>query len=45
MQFKERYGLPDHIEVAMHMAFGWSAMGTIKSARVPLEYMMIQRDA
>jgi nitroreductase len=41
-QFKERYGLPDHIQVAMHIAFGWPAMGTIKSARVPLEYMVIR---
>jgi nitroreductase len=44
-QFKERYGLPDHIEVAMHMAFGWPIMGTIKSARVPLQDMMIRRNA
>ena len=44
-EFKERYGLPDNIEVAMHIAFGWPVMGTIKSARVPLEYMMIRRGA
>jgi len=44
-EFKERYGLPDYIEVAMHIAFGWPAMGTIKSARVPLEYMIIKRNA
>ena len=43
-RFKEQYGLPDNIEVAMHIAIGWPAMGTIKSARVPLEYMMIQRN-
>ncbi len=43
-QFKERYGLPDHIQVAMHMAFGWPVMGTIKSARVPLERMLIHGD-
>jgi hypothetical protein len=42
-QFKERYGLPDHIEVAMHLAFGWPIIGTIKSARIPLEYMMIRQ--
>ena len=41
-EFKERYGLSDNIEVAMHIAFGWPVMGTIKSARVPLEYMMIR---
>ena len=43
-RFKEQYGLPDNIEVAMHIAVGWPAMGTIKSARVPLEYMMIRRN-
>ncbi len=43
-RFKEQYGLPDNIEVAMHIAVGWPAMGTIKSLRVPLEYMMIQRN-
>ncbi len=43
-EFKKRYGLPDYIEVAVHIAFGWPAMGTIKSARAPLEYMIIQRD-
>lgn len=39
----ENLGLPDYIEVAMHIAFGWPAIGTIKSARVPLEYMLIQK--
>jgi len=43
-RFKEQYGLPDNIEVAMHIAVGWPAIGTIKSARVPLEYMMIRRN-
>jgi nitroreductase len=43
-KFKQQYGLPDNIEVAMHIAVGWPAMGTIKSARVPLEYMMIRRN-
>jgi len=43
-QFKERYGLPDHIQIAMHIAFGWPGMATIKSARVPLERMMIRGD-
>ena len=41
-EFKERYGLPEYIEVAMHIALGWPAIGTIKSARVPLDYMMHQ---
>jgi nitroreductase len=44
-RFKEQYGLPDNIEIAMHIAVGWPAMGTIKSARVPLKYMMIRRNA
>ncbi len=43
-KFKEQYGLPDNIEMAMHIAVGWPAIGTIKSARVPLEYMMIGRN-
>lgn len=41
-RFKEQYGLPDYIEVALHIAVGWSAIGTIKSRRVPLSDMMIQ---
>jgi len=41
--FKEKYGLPDYIEVDMHIAVGWTAIGTIKSARIPLEDMMIRR--
>jgi len=43
-RFKEQYGLPDNIEMAMHIAVGWPAIGTIKSLRVPLEYMMIQKN-
>jgi len=42
-KFKELYGLPDYIEVAMHIAVGWAAMGTIKSERVPLQDMIIKR--
>jgi len=42
-EFKEKYGLPNHIEVDLHIAIGWPAMGTIKSARVPLKEMVIQR--
>ena len=44
-EFKEQYGLPDNIEVAIHIAFGWPVIGTIKSARVPLEYMIVQGKA
>ena len=43
-RFKERYGLPDYIEVAMHIAVGWPAIGTIKSKRMPLADMMLQRN-
>ena len=42
-EFKERYGLPDYIEVHLHIAVGWTAMGTIKSARIPLKDMIIRR--
>jgi len=44
-KFKEQYGLPDYIEVAMHIAVGWTAIGTIKSKRIPLQDMMIRRNA
>ena len=37
--FKHKYGLPEHIEPAMHIAVGWPALGTLKSARLPLSYM------
>lgn len=40
-KFKKLYGLPDYIEVAMHIAVGWTAIGTIKSARIPLGDMML----
>jgi nitroreductase len=41
--FKRKYGLPDHIEPAMHIALGWPAAGTIKSRRMPLKEMIITR--
>lgn len=40
--FKEKYGLPEHIEPALHVAIGWPALGTIKSARMPLKEMLIK---
>jgi nitroreductase len=43
-KFKEKYGLPDHIEQALHIAIGWPALGTIKSGRMPLSEMMITRE-
>jgi nitroreductase len=42
-KFKELYGLPDHIEVAFHIAVGWPAIGSIKSQRMPLQEMMLTR--
>lgn len=44
-RFKEQYGLPDYIEVAAHIAVGWAAIGTIKTKRMPLADMILQRDA
>jgi nitroreductase len=42
-EFKRRYGLPDYIEPVLHIAVGWPAVGTIKSARMPLKYMRVER--
>jgi nitroreductase len=39
--FKKKYGLPDYIEPALHVAVGWAAVGTIKTLRLPLSEMMI----
>ena len=39
-EFKRKFGLPEHIEPALHIALGWPALGTIKSARLPLSYML-----
>ncbi|UCE08487.1 MAG: nitroreductase family protein, partial [bacterium] len=43
-KFKEKYGLPDYIEPALHIAVGWPAIWTIKSARMPLKKMMISEE-
>lgn len=43
-KFAQRYGLPDHIKQALHIAVGWSAIGTVKSERMPLSEMMVTRD-
>lgn len=40
-RFKKKYGLPDYIEPALHIAFGWPALGSIKSLRMPLSEMII----
>jgi len=42
-EFKKAYGLPEYIDVALHIAFGWPAMGTIKSQRMPLLNMIISK--
>ena len=40
-QFSVAYGLPDYIDVALHIAVGWPAIGAIKSQRMPLSEMII----
>jgi len=41
--FKEKYGLPDYIDQTLHIAVGWSAIETVKSARMPLKEMIISK--
>lgn len=40
--FQKKYGLPDYIKQAAHLAVGWTAVGSIKSGRMPLEEMVIE---
>ncbi len=42
-EFRKAYGLPDYLEVDLHIALGWPAIGSIKSARPPLSEMVIRR--
>jgi nitroreductase len=42
-RFKKEFGLPGHFEPVLHIAVGWPAAGTIKSARMPLEEMIISK--
>jgi nitroreductase len=42
-EFKKKYGLADHIEVHFHIAVGWTAIGSIKSARPALTDLIIRR--
>jgi nitroreductase len=42
--FKEKYGLPEYFEPALHLAVGWPASGSIKSARMPLKEMLILKE-
>jgi hypothetical protein len=41
-EFRKRYGLPDHYEVDVHIAIGWTAIGSIKSARPSLSDMVVR---
>ena len=43
LEFKEKYGLPDDLEVHFHLAVGWTAIGSIKSARPALADLVIRR--
>jgi nitroreductase len=42
-KFREKFGLADYLEVDLHIALGWTAIGSIKSARPPLDDMVIWR--
>jgi len=39
--FRKKYGLPRYIKQALHIAFGWGAIGSVKSSRMPLSEMML----
>lgn len=39
--FQKKYGLPEHIKQALHIAVGWTAIGSVKSERMPLSEMML----
>ena len=41
--FQRKYGLPDYIKPAMHIALGWPAMSSLKSGRMPLSEYMLSR--
>lgn len=41
--FKQKFGLPDYIEPALHIAVGWPAVAPKKSARMPLQEMLISK--
>jgi nitroreductase len=43
--FKKHFGLPDYIEQALHIAIGYTAIGSIKSERMPLREMMITKSS
>ncbi|MBN1106702.1 MAG: nitroreductase family protein [Deltaproteobacteria bacterium] len=41
--FKKHFGLPDPIEQALHIAVGYTAIGSIKSERMPVGEMMLTK--
>ena len=41
--FKKKFNLPEYIEQALHIAIGWTAAGSIKSLRMPLSEMIIDK--
>lgn len=43
VEFREKYGLPEELEVHFHLAVGWTAIGSIKSARPALKDLVIRR--
>ncbi len=42
--FKEKFGLPEYLEPALHVAVGWPAINTLKSQRMPLREMIVERE-
>lgn len=42
-RFRKKYGLPEYIKQALHIAVGWTAIGSMKSLRMPLKEMIITR--
>ena len=42
-KFKRANGLPDFLEVDLHIAIGWASIASIKSARPSLEELIIQK--
>jgi len=43
--FQQKYGLPEYIKPALHFAIGWTAIGSVKSLRMPLSEMVIKKPA
>jgi len=41
-RFQRKYGLPDYIKQALHIAVGWTAVASLKSSRMPLSEMVIK---